>query len=363
MVDEEGARVEKLQSRVEKAVPTHLKTVVVHNFACRKPGCKRIFGLSGPRAMHERFCKACALCPLPPPRPTAAPAHTTHHTPTLLQAVAPIEEDATGADAQAGTAEPAETDSAGNDAVGDAAGAGESAADGAESDTTVAGDATVHEPARSNPPGKRQKLRADGGFKQSGLKQGDKRGKAYTLLFKLEVIQAYRQRQTLGEAGVTDAPQLDIAERYTIAQSCVSKWAKDEDKVREALRHGNVVLGRGKNVKHADKVVGFQHRAARLMTLHKGRKRQYASAEVEVFGEYKAKRAKGLRITAKILRALMKRTVRKHYGDMAADSFKASRHWLGNFARNYSITWRRKTNKKNVSIEMRRSAPQVPVPV
>ena len=166
-------------------------------------------------------------------------------------------------------------------------------------------------------------------------------------------MQAYRQRQSWAAEGLTDSPQLDTAARYDIDQSLVSKWAKDEDNIKSQLKHGNVVLGKGKNPKNREQVVGFRHRAARKMTLHKGRKRRFGAAEAEVFGDYKVMRAKGLRVTAKILRALMKRTVRKHYGDLAADTFKASRYWLGTFARHYSISWRSKTNKKNLSIEER----------
>ena len=67
---------------------------------------------------------------------------------------------------------------------------------------------------------------------------------------------------------------------------------------------------------------------------------------------YREKRRKGLRISGHFLRITMKRIVQQHYGTTDA-SFKASSCWLSLFARHFSISLRRKTNKKHLSVEER----------
>ena len=49
----------------------------------------------------------------------------------------------------------------------------------------------------------------------------------------------------------------------------------------------------------------------------------------------------------------MKRLVREHYGDDAADGFKASKLWLRHFARRFGISLRRKSNAKAEPVEVR----------
>ena len=49
----------------------------------------------------------------------------------------------------------------------------------------------------------------------------------------------------------------------------------------------------------------------------------------------------------------MKRLVREHYGDDAADTFKASKLWLIQFARRFGISLRRKSNAKAEPVEVR----------
>ena len=144
-----------------------------------------------------------------------------------------------------------------------------------------------------------RKLRKNNmGFKQSGLREGEKRGRSYTIHFKFEVVQYYRTMQTMKQQGlIADGelpPVVATADRYRVTKGQVSAWAKLEGKYREALLHGNVVKGTGKRAACADKLVPFNSRAARRMTLHTGRKRPYAAAEAELYAIYKEKRAKGL---------------------------------------------------------------------
>ena len=78
-----------------------------------------------------------------------------------------------------------------------------------------------------------------------------------------------------------------------------------------------------------------------------------SSAEEEVHAIYREKRRKGLPITAHFLRVTMKKTVKKFYGTEASDHFKASSNWLAQFTRLFGMSLRRKTNKKNLSVEER----------
>jgi len=82
--------------------------------------------------------------------------------------------------------------------------------------------------------------------------------------------------------------------------------------------------------------------------------------QLELHGLYRlrrrgdgAEKKGGQRVTGLWLRIQMKRLVRKHCGDHAADCFKASRHWLQNFARRFGISWRRKSNTKAEPVEVR----------
>eukprot|EP00966_Prymnesium_polylepis_P199203 4615564-Prymnesium_polylepis.1 len=202
---------------------------------------------------------------------------------------------------------------------------------------------------------KRQKVRSDGAFKQSGLKEGDKRGVARTIYFKYEVAKYYRRMQALKEKGLCPNPGDVTCDHFGsgITNGQVSTWAKKEHELREALLHVNVVKGRGKR-KHADgKLVPFTSRAARRCVLQKSVTRPYAAAEAEVHAIYREKRQKGLTVGPHFLRATMKKVVKKHYGSDAADTFKASRGWLRRFTNYYGMSLRRKSNKKHLSIEER----------
>ena len=55
------------------------------------------------------------------------------------------------------------------------------------------------------------------------------------------------------------------------------------------------------------------------------------------------------------LRISMKRLIRQHYGDEAANAFKASRQWLHQFARRVGISLRRKSNASQWPPPLRQS--------
>jgi hypothetical protein len=97
----------------------------------------------------------------------------------------------------------------------------------------------------------------------------------------------------------------------------------------------------------------FSSRGARRMTLHRGRTAPFAACEIELHGLYRRRRRGtaaaasdggssarrgGQRVTGMWLRIQMKRLIRKHCGDHAADSFKATKWWLRNFARRFGIS-------------------------
>ena len=205
---------------------------------------------------------------------------------------------------------------------------------------------------------KYQRMKKDGsGFKESGLKHGERKGRKHSIYFKYEVVQFYRTMQTMKQSGLLAAddlpPIIETAEKYCVNKSLVSKWAKVEDQLKAALQHGNFITGKGRRSRCAEEMLPFSSRAARRCTLHTGRKRPFAAAEAEVYTCYRERRKDGLPVTAQYLRVTtgMKRTVVKHYGDGA--EFKASSRWLTLFARNFSISLRRKSNTKHLSVEQR----------
>lgn len=196
-----------------------------------------------------------------------------------------------------------------------------------------------------------RKRRKDGEFKKSGLREGERRGTPRSLHFKYEVVQHLRGLQKLQKIGLSDYPNDETAEKYHVTKGQVSTWQKQESSLKAALQHGNQARGRGKHARHAEKIIHFNSRAARKLSLHPGRsQRKFAAAEAEVFASYKQRRSKGLRVSGQWLRIHMKRVVFRHYGSDSAADFKASKKWLGAFCRYYNISMRRRTNKKHVSI-------------
>ena len=68
---------------------------------------------------------------------------------------------------------------------------------------------------------------------------------------------------------------------------------------------------------------------------------------------YQRQRAQGQRVTARVLRAVMRRSVNECHGQEAAASFRASHRWLQAFTRRHRMSLRRKTNSKHQPVESR----------
>ena len=77
--------------------------------------------------------------------------------------------------------------------------------------------------------------RKDGGFKRSGLREGDRRV-GRTLRFKLQVVDEYRWLQRRKAEGRCDAPVREAATRFGVHKSLVSKWAAMEAALRRVVR-------------------------------------------------------------------------------------------------------------------------------
>lgn len=140
--------------------------------------------------------------------------------------------------------------------------------------------------------------------------------------------------QKLKERGLCPTPLYDTAEYFctSITSGQISAWAKQEEQLRQALLHENVVTGLGKRKSQTGMLVAATSRAARRITLHKrGSRARYPAADQQVVATYREKRVKGLRVTAYFLRTWMKRAVLTIYGSDAGNSFKASRGWLTRF--------------------------------
>ena len=281
---------------------------------CSK-GCGRAFEHAPARVHHEKTCSGGRGCGLPSAAASAAAA--------IAAEVAAAEI------AAAGAADAADT----------------GAAEAADSD----GEGVA-------PPAKVPKLRKDGGIKQSGLREGEKKGIAHTLYFKLEVVRTLRKFQSLEKRGLTPrgwrGAGIETSEAYRgVHPSLVSKWGKAEDELHESLLHENRVDRKQKN--RTGTMATFQSRGARRTTLHRGRAPPFAAVEVETHKHYRDRRKRGERVSGQWLRVTMKRLVRKLCGDAAADSFKASKWWLRSFARRFGISLRRKSNSRAESVLVR----------
>lgn len=208
--------------------------------------------------------------------------------------------------------------------------------------------------APATAPSQQKKLLKDGtGTKKSGLREGQKRGTSRTIYFKYEVVMYYREMQALKEKGLCPNPGGATQARFSgITLGQISAWAKLEAQMKETLLEGNQQQRRGSK-RDKSLIVSFSSAKARKLTLHPGRGRKFAAAEAELHNMYRQMRARGLRVKGYWLRVQMKRLVVRIYGEAAAATFKASKSWLVAFTDYYSMSLRRRSNKKNVSVEER----------
>lgn len=181
----------------------------------------------------------------------------------------------------------------------------------------LAGDEVEEEPQPRATAGSTvgRKPKKDGsGFKLSGLTEGAKKGSSRTLYFKYEVVQHLRRMQALMRDGLCDHPNMVTALHFHVDKSLVTKWAKVETQLREALLHGKQVKHSGAKAAFKENIICFRSRAARRFTLHGGPKLKYAAAAAELYAGYKERRAKGSRVGSTWLRMQMKLLVRQQYG-------------------------------------------------
>lgn len=229
---------------------------------------------------------------------------------------------------------------------------------------------SVEEEESPEPRAKAPKLRKDLQPKHSGLRQGEKRGINHTTYFRYEVVKTRHRFAALEKLGL--CPQgagKATSEFYNgLAEPNISRWLKQEDELRRSLMHENRV-DQVQSKKSAGKMASsFSSKGARRMTLHRGRTAPFAACEVELHALYRKRRRGdgeaagassnggqrgGQRVSGMWLRIQMKRLVRKHCGDHAADGFKASKFWLRNFARRFGMSLRRKSNSKAEPIAVR----------
>ena len=228
----------------------------------------------------------------------------------------------------------------------------------ASAGVSAADEADASPEARAKAP----KLRKDLQPKQSGLREGEKRGISHTTYFKYEVVKTFRRFESLAKRGLCPmGPGKATSEFYNdLSESNITRWKEQEDGLRGSLIHESRV-DQSQSKKSGGKLASsFSSKGARRMTLHPGRPGQFGACEVELHALYRRRRRGdsegttsssaqrgGERVSGQWLRIQMKRLVRKHCGDHAVAGFKASKWWLRNFARRFGISLRRKSNSRS----------------
>ena len=231
----------------------------------------------------------------------------------------------------------------GENGEGGAADADDAAADEAPRDE--------HEESCSDKdPIKRRKI--NGEPKKSGMKQGQHRT-PYTVYFKYTVALEYEAFCKKKEEGLITNPLERCSELFCgLSTSNIWNWFKQKETLRKVLMHETSgVEQRKKN--RAGQIVHFKSTSARRQSLHGGRGAAFAPAEAELISRFKAKRRAGKRVNERWLCIQMRKLIRLHYGDEAADRFKASHGWLIRLASRFDITLRRANNSKNQSVAER----------
>lgn len=199
--------------------------------------------------------------------------------------------------------------------------------------------------------GPAKKLRKDGKPKLSGLKEGMHR-RPYTMYFKYHVAAEFKAFQLKKDQGMFSNPLLRTSALFNgLSTSNIWKWQAKIDHFRQMLMHETADVQHKKS--RNGKLVAFNSKAARRMSLHGGRQSAYAAAEEELMLLFRRERKAGRRINERWFRINMVSLVRKHYGDEPADLFRASYGWLMRLAHRQGISLRRSNNHKNESVEAR----------
>mmetsp|Transcript_41603 Transcript_41603/g.61182 ORF Transcript_41603/g.61182 Transcript_41603/m.61182 type:complete len:175 (-) Transcript_41603:28-552(-) len=166
-----------------------------------------------------------------------------------------------------------------------------------------------------------QKRKKDGGVKTSGLRQGAKH-KSFSIFYQYSVVLKFNEFKEKGDKTPTDS----TANMFGVHKSCVSKWNKQADQLRQALQNDPNRQMPG----HADHV-SDEHPSAKRIYLgrerHKGAS-MWPLAEELVYREYKRRREKGLRVTHHSIRVVMSVNLKKYYGEDVSKDFKCSCSWL-----------------------------------
>ena len=77
------------------------------------------------------------------------------------------------------------------------------------------------------------------------------------------------------------------------------------------------------------------------------KREKYPLAAARVVVEFKLRRAKGCKVSKLWLKKKMRLAIEACYGKDKGDKFKASNNWFDRFKKRHSISFRRRSNKKN----------------
>ncbi|KAL3898979.1 MAG: hypothetical protein SGPRY_012730 [Prymnesium sp.] len=139
-----------------------------------------------------------------------------------------------------------------------------------------------------------KRLKSGLGYKRSGLREGATRGTGRTLYFKYEVAQHYHRMMEAKRNGICDFPNDATAAHYH-RFGMAMPFSKGTD--------------RGKRKEREAEMVNFRCRAASKMTLHGGPRMMFAAAAAELYSLFREHRHRGLPYYSMTLR---KRSNQKH---------------------------------------------------
>ena len=192
----------------------------------------------------------------------------------------------------------------------------------------------THEPSS-----KCAKFKGNGRRDRRCSNKGNPHRQRHTLMFKLTVIDHI---QALVDGG-TQSPVLIVAGWYKgLSNPSVYEWWGKREEIRAALTTK-------KEGHYKDARVLLDSKRARRLCLGGGRNSKFPLAEERTYAWLKEKRALGLRIGPRAVTARMKKEVQDIYGPAAALLFKASKKWRRNWCRRFSVSLKRKSNKKSLS--------------
>lgn len=136
----------------------------------------------------------------------------------------------------------------------------------------------------------------------------------------------------------------NVVASTSVPETNVRRWYEDRQRLKESF----TIKGGKYDGQLFTRIMGAPR--ASVFHLHHKSRELFPDEEKQLYDEYRKRRDVSMYVSGQFLRIRMLALVR---AADAASKFKASRRWLLGFCERYSISWRRRTTTKSLSVNAR----------